>query len=110
MRKKWLFGSALLLGTAGMALAAPPGNAKDGKAVYGQSCQGCHGANGAGNPAIAKMLKVKMRPLGSKEVQARSDAALKKDTVEGIGKMPPQKSLSAKQAEDVVAYLRVLGK
>jgi mono/diheme cytochrome c family protein len=110
MGKRWLYVAVLVLGTGSMALAAPPGDAKVGKTVFTQSCQGCHGANGEGNPAIAKMMNVKMRPLGSKEVQAQSDAVLRKDITDGVGKMPPQKSLSAKQVDDVIAYIRELGK
>lgn len=110
MRKNWLYSAALILGTASMAWAAPTGNAKDGKAVYTQSCQGCHGVHGEGNPAIAKMFNVKMLALGSKEVQAKTDAELRKDIVHGFGKMQAQKSLSAKQVDDVIAYVRELGK
>ncbi|HVC00244.1 MAG TPA: cytochrome c [Candidatus Dormibacteraeota bacterium] len=111
MRKNWLYTAALVLGTASLAWAAPtPGNAKEGKAVYGRSCQGCHGMDGKGSPSLAKMMHVTMLPLGSKQVQAKSDAQLKKDIVDGIGKMPPQKSLSAKDVDDVIAYIRELGK
>jgi hypothetical protein len=53
------------------------------------------------------MLKVTMRPLGSAEVQAKSDDDLKKDITAGNGKMKPQ-SVSAKQADDLVAFLRTL--
>lgn len=110
MSKKWLSTAALVLGTASLAWSAPAGNAKQGKAVYARSCQGCHGANGEGNPAIEKMMHVKLRALGSKEVQAKSDAQLSKDIKDGIGKMPAQKSLSAKEVADVVAYIREMGK
>lgn len=109
MRKKWLSAAALVLGAVSLASAAPPGNAKAGKAAYGTSCQGCHGPNGEGNAAIAKMMKVTMLPLGSKQVQAKSDAQLKKDIVDGIGKMAGVKSLNPKQVDDVIAYVRELG-
>jgi cytochrome c1 len=49
-----------------------------------------------------------MRHLGSKEVQAKNDAGLRKDIVEGTGKMRPIKGLSDKQVNDVVAFLRSL--
>lgn len=110
MRKNWLYTAALVLGTASLAWAAPPGNANQGKTVYSRSCQGCHGPDGKGNPAIAKMMHVTMRALGSKEVQAKSDAELRKDIVDGTGKMQAQKSLSAQQVDDVIAYIRELGK
>ena len=110
MQSKLLCAAALVLGAASFAWAVPPGSAKDGLAVYNQSCKGCHGMNGEGNPAMAKMMHVKMLPLGSKAVQAKSDAQLKKDITDGVGKMPAMKSLSANQVEDVVAYIRELGK
>ena len=86
------------------------GAAADGKTVFDTKCKTCHGADGAGNPAIAKMLKVTMRPLGSAEVQAKSDDELKKDITQGNGKMKPVAGLAAKQVDDVVAYVRTLKK
>ena len=91
-------------------LAAGSGNAQAGKAVFDKSCKACHGADGQGNQAIAKMMKVTMRGLDSKEVQSKSDGALKKDIVEGTGKMKPVKGLSDNQLADVVAYIRSLAK
>jgi mono/diheme cytochrome c family protein len=110
MRIKWLYTAALVLGAASFAWAAPPGNAKAGQEVYDHSCKSCHGMHGEGNEALAKMMHATILPLGSKQVQAKSDAQLKKDITEGVGKMPPQKSLSAKQVDDVIAYIRELGK
>jgi mono/diheme cytochrome c family protein len=95
--------SILALALAGSALA----DAAAGKALYATKCKACHGVNGEGNPAIAKMKNVTLRPLGSKAVQAKSDADLKKDTTAGIGKMKPVKLTDA-EAGDVVAFLRTL--
>jgi mono/diheme cytochrome c family protein len=81
--------------------------AQAGKDVYDKSCKGCHGADGSGNPAIAKAMKLELKHLGSKEVQAKTDAVLKKETLEGVGKMKPVK-LTEKQATDVVAFIRTL--
>ena len=94
-----------------VALAAGQlfGAAADGKAIFDSKCKGCHAADGTGNPGMAKMLKVTMRPLGSAEVQAKSDADLKKDITGGVGKMKPQ-TLTDKQASDVIAYIRTLKK
>lgn len=78
-----------------------------GKATYDKSCKRCHGGDGAANPAIAKMMKVEMRHLGSKEVQAKSDAQLKKESVDGIGKMKPIPMPDA-DATNLVAFLRTL--
>lgn len=111
MYKNWLCTAALVVGAAGFAWAAPPpGSAKEGKAVYDQHCKMCHGMNGEGNPGIAKMMKVTLKPLGSKEVQAKSDAELKKYITDGVGKMKGVKGLSDAQVNDVIAYVRELGK
>ena len=81
-----------------------------GKDLYGKKCASCHGANGEGKEAIAKMFNVEMKPLTSKEVQSKSDADLKKVLLEGSGKMKAVKDLDAKGADDIVAYLRSLSK
>jgi cytochrome c6 len=103
---------AMVALAASGALAAPPaaGNAKAGKAVFEKHCAICHGSNGEGKEAIAKMYKVTMPPLGSKQVQAKSDAELKKVVCEGSGKMKPVKGLSAAELSDLVAYIRTLKK
>ena len=79
-----------------------------GKAAYDRSCKSCHSADGKGNPAIAKAMNVELRPLGSKEVQAKPDIEITKDITEGMGKMKPVKSLSAVDAKSVVEYVRTL--
>jgi mono/diheme cytochrome c family protein len=77
------------------------GAAADGKAVYDAKCKACHKPDGSG------MAAMKMRPLGSAEVQAKSDADLKKDITAGNGKMKAQAVTDA-QAADLVAYIRTL--
>src|SRR5262245_38558611 len=79
-----------------------------GKETFGKKCASCHGASGEGKDSIAKMMKIEFRHLGSKEVQAKSDADLKKIILEGGGKMKPVKDVDAKTAEDIVSYLRTL--
>ena len=92
----------------GLAFAAS--DAATVKAVYDKACRSCHGADGTPNAAIAKSMKVEMKHLGSPEVQASSDDALKKAITDGQGKMKPVKSVSAKAVDDVVAYMRTLKK
>jgi mono/diheme cytochrome c family protein len=79
-----------------------------GKDTFGKKCASCHGANGEGKDSIAKMMKVEFRHLGSKEVQAKSDAELMKIITEGGGKMKPVKDVDSKATEDIVSYLRTL--
>ena len=82
--------------------------AGDGKAIYDKACKSCHGASGAPNPAIAKMMKVEMKDLSSAEVQALSNDAMKKVITEGQGKMKPVKAVTDVAA--VIAYVRSLKK
>src|SRR5437899_1248300 len=98
----------VLVASAGLALAA--GDAVAGKAVYDKSCKSCHGADGTANPNIAKMMKVEIKDLGSTEVQARSDADLKKVVTDGQGKMKPIKSVAGKDLDNVIAHVRSLKK
>jgi len=94
--------------TAVAATTSWAADATAGKAVYDKSCKSCHGPDGAGNPAIAKMFKVEMRDLKSPDVQALSDGDIKKIITDGKGKMKPVASVSGAAADNVVAYLRTL--
>src|SRR5436190_13983109 len=98
----------VLIAFAGLALAA--GDTAAGKAIYDRSCKTCHGADGTANPAIAKMMKVEMKDLGSADVQAHSDADLKKVVTDGQGKMKPIKAVAGKDLDNVIAYVRSLKK
>jgi predicted CXXCH cytochrome family protein len=86
--------------------AAFGADAKAGQAVYEKSCKSCHGADGTANPAIVKMMKVDIKDLKSAEVQAHSDAELKKIVTEGQGKMKPIASVTGASLDDVIAYVR----
>ncbi len=79
-------------------------DAAAGKAVFAAKCRACHGAEGQGNPAIAKMMKVEMKPLGE------STADVKKVVMDGQGKMKPVGGLSAADVDNVVAYVHTLKK
>jgi len=92
-----------------VASASWAADAAAGKAAYDASCKKCHGADGTPNAAIGKMLKVEMMHLGSPEVQVKSDAALIKETVEGIGKMKAMPTVE-KDAANIVAFVRTLKK
>jgi mono/diheme cytochrome c family protein len=103
---------ALVLMAAVLVWVTPliAADAAAGKDLYGKKCASCHGANGEGKEAIAKMFKVEMKPLTSKEVLSKSDADLKKVMLEGTGQMKAVKDLDAKGADDITAYLRSLAK
>ena len=104
---RYWIGLIVIVVLAAVPLAAAKADAAAGKAVFAKSCAGCHGPDGAGKDAIAKMMKVTMRPLGSKDVQAKSDADLKKNITEGNGKMKPVK-LEGADLDNVIAFVRTL--
>jgi mono/diheme cytochrome c family protein len=90
------------------AVQATAADAKAGGEVFAKSCKSCHGADGTPNPAIAKMMKVDMKNLGSADVQAQSDGDIAKIIADGKGKMKPVKTVSGPAVDNVVAYVRTL--
>ena len=108
--KKSLFAVLVILIFLGGLPVFAAGNAAAGKDPYMKKCASCHGQEGEGKDAIAAMMKIKFVHLGSKEVQAKSDADLKKIPLEGTGKMKPVKDIDDKTAEDIVAFVRTLAK
>jgi len=99
--------------TLSILVAAPSafagGGGADGAAVYKAKCAMCHGPDGAGQTTMGKNLKV--RALGSADVQKQTDAALAKWIADGKGKMPAYKSkLSADEIAALVDFIRTLKK
>ena len=81
-----------------------------GKTAYEKNCAGCHGADGKGNPALAKTLGEKGLNIVGKETTQKSDEVLLKIIVEGAGKMPPSKKLTNDEQKAVLQYTRSLAK
>lgn len=80
-----------------------------GAAIYKAKCAMCHGVDGTGNTPVGKSMKV--RSFKSDEDVKASDAALIKDTKDGVGKMPAYAGkLTDAQIQEVVAYIRTLQK
>jgi mono/diheme cytochrome c family protein len=102
--KNTIIATLALVISAGLSWAGVP----EGKEIYTAKCAPCHGANGEGKAAIAKMFNVTQAPLASKEVQAKSDDQLKAVILKGQGKMKPVSGVTEKQAADVVAFVRTL--
>jgi cytochrome c6 len=83
--------------------------AEDGAATFKAKCATCHAADGSGNTAVGKKMKV--RDLRSAEVQKQSDAQLAGVISKGKRKMPAfGKSLSGDQLNQLVAHIRMLKK
>jgi mono/diheme cytochrome c family protein len=80
-----------------------------GADVYKSKCASCHGADGKGETTMGKNLKLK--DLGSADVQSKSDADLTKVIEDGKKPMPGYKGkLTDDQIKDVVKYIRSLKK
>src|SRR5215468_12716386 len=78
-------------------------------ALYKSKCAGCHGADGKGDTTMGKAMK--LRDLGSPDVQKATDADWSTIITAGKNKMPPVgKSLSADQVKGLVGYLRSFAK
>jgi cytochrome c2 len=106
------FTAVLAPAVVAAALTVSPAFAADaaaGKTVY-DKCKTCHAADGSGNPGMAKALNVTLKPLGGAEVQAMSDADLKKVITSGTGKMKPVSTVTGADLDNVVAYVRTLKK
>jgi mono/diheme cytochrome c family protein len=104
----------LAIGSMVLAFGSPvsramAGDADAGKALYTKNCQGCHGADGKGNPAMVKALGEKGLDLTTPEVKKMSDGEYAKVIAEGAGKMPASK-LSKAEQKQVLDYSRSLAK
>ena len=92
-----------------LTLAVMPVAFADGAASYKAKCAMCHGPDGAGQTTMGKNMK--LRALGSAEVQKQTDDQLIKITTDGKAKMPAYKGkLSADEIKAVVAHIRTMKK
>jgi mono/diheme cytochrome c family protein len=98
-----------LLAGAGWVAPVFAADANGGKALFEKSCAGCHGADGKGNPAMAKVIGEKGLNIATKDTAQKSDAQLLKIIAEGSGKMPASK-LSKDEQKQVLGHARSLAK
>lgn len=110
MKRALILVLILLVAVAVPSLIAGKGDAAKGKTLFTSKCATCHGPAGEGKDAIAKMMKVEMKPLGSKEVQSKTDAQLTEVVNKGSGKMKPVSGLKNEEIADVIAFVRSLAK
>lgn len=99
-----VFGLCLLL----VPVSFAAGDAAKGGKLYATKCKACHGAQGQGNPAIAKSLGIQFRDLKSAEVQKQSEAELKKLAMGGHGKKKPVKNVTPAELDDIIAFVRTM--
>ena len=75
--------------------------------TFKSSCAMCHGADGSGDTAVGKSMKIP--DLHSAQVQSQSDTQLAAVISDGKNNMPPFKgSLSPEQIHDLVTHVREL--
>jgi len=99
----------LLVAIMALFVADAPGRAQDAAGLFKTKCAACHGADGSGNTAVGKSMK--LRDLGSADVQKQTDAELTAMIVSGKGAMPAYKDkLTSDQIKQVVGFIRELAK
>jgi cytochrome c6 len=97
------------LAVLAMALVFSTYTFAQGGDTFKAKCAACHGANGAGDTTMGKNLKLK--DLGSAEVQKQSDDELTATITKGKNKMPAYDGkLTKEQIGDLVKYVRSLKK
>ena len=109
MRQQWMARILVFTGVWGILLGGV-GAAAGGKEAYQKLCQSCHGADGTGNPQMAKSLKVFMPSVTRAALAQKDDAEMLRITAEGKGKMPGYAPrLSAEEQRQVLEYMKTLG-
>ena len=84
-------------------------SADDAAAVYKSKCAMCHGPDGTGQTPTGKTMKV--RDLGSADVQKAKDEELEKIIESGKNKMPAYKGkIDEKTIDGLVKIIREFGK
>ena len=113
MKRSVLKLTVIALFVAAFAWAAPRSSgvvaaevtAEDAAATYKSKCAMCHAPDGSGNTSVGKSMK--LRDLGSAEVQGQSDDQLFQIILKGKGKMPAyEKSLGEDTCKALVTYIR----
>lgn len=83
--------------------------AHEGADTFKTKCAACHGATGAGDTTMGKNMK--LRDMGSADVQKQTDDELTTIVTAGKNKMPAYGAkLSKEQIGDLVKFIRTLKK
>jgi mono/diheme cytochrome c family protein len=84
-------------------------NAQTAESTYKAKCAACHGADGKGDTAVGKSMK--LRDLRSADVQKQTDEELTAWIANGKGAMPAYKDkLTSDQIKQLVEFIRQLAK
>lgn len=107
--KNLLTKSCLLILALALVLSAFSVAADSGGDLFATKCAACHAKDGSGSTTMGKNLKI--RDLGSADVQKQSDKELQDIVTKGKGKMPSYSGkLSDAQINDLVKFIRTLKK
>ena len=99
----------LLLVFCVAVFSAPLWAQNDGAAQFKAKCAVCHGADGSGNTAVGKSMK--LRDLRSADVQKQTNEELTATITNGKGGMPAYKDkLTGDQIKQLVDVIRELAK
>ncbi len=103
IRPRVVMGASVL---AALLVVTMPSRADEAsEKLYKAKCAACHGADGKGETATGKALKVK--DFASEEVQKMSDEDLNEVIAKGKNKMPAYgKSLKPEEIKALVEYAR----
>ena len=110
---RWIGLAFAAAAALGVEIALPSGTHAAGSKsaeLFKTKCAGCHGPDGKGETKMGKMMKLK--DLGSEEVQKMSDAEIREVITKGKKAMPPATTtkLSKEQIDELAAYVRDFGK
>jgi mono/diheme cytochrome c family protein len=107
--KNLLIKSCLLILVLALVLPAFSVAADSGGDLFATKCAACHAKDGSGSTAMGKSMKI--RDLGSADVQKQSDKELTDIVTKGKGKMPAYSGkLTDAQISDLVKFIRTLKK
>lgn len=110
MRPQWMARVLVSMGVWGLLLSSVS-VAAGGKEAYQKLCQACHGADGTGNPQMARSLKVAIPPVTEAALAQKDDAEHLRILAEGKGKMPGYaQRLTAAERRQVLEYMKTLGR
>ena len=106
---KTIVRASLLMVAVAFVLSTATFAADSAADVFKAKCASCHGPEGKGDTAMGKSMKLK--DLGSAEVQGMSDADLTGVIENGKKPMPGYKGkLTDPQISDLVKYIRAMKK
>lgn len=101
--------SAVVLAAVLFLFSATLRAQNDGPSLFKTKCAACHGADGSGNTSAGKSLK--LRDLGSSDVQKQTDDELTAIIANGKSPMPAYKGkVTDAQIKELVTYVRGLAK